>query len=59
MNWALALTASQFLFPPNATLEQRQAVLKKFFSPQPGERLTVKPRAGACERLLVGTLETR
>lgn len=50
MNWALALTASQLLFPPNATLEQRQAVLKKFFSPEPGKMLTVTQRAVAVER---------
>lgn len=50
MNWALALTASQLLFPPNSTLEQRQAVLKKFFSPMPGEMLTVTDRAVAVER---------
>jgi hypothetical protein len=50
MNGALALIASQLIFPANATLEQRQAVLKNYFSPKPGELLSVTNRAMAVER---------
>jgi hypothetical protein len=42
--------ASQLLFPQGSTLEQRQAVLKAYFSPEPGRMLTVTPRAVAVER---------
>jgi hypothetical protein len=50
MNWALVLMASQSIFPEGSTLEQRQAILKKYFSPKPGEMLEVTPRAIAVER---------
>jgi hypothetical protein len=50
MNGFLALMASQLIFPEGTTLEQRQTVLKNFFSPRPGEMLEVTPRAIASER---------
>jgi hypothetical protein len=50
MNWALAVMASQLIFPESSTLSQRQAVLKNYFSPKPGEMLQVTPRAMAVER---------
>lgn len=50
MNLFLALVASQLLFPDGSTLEQRQAILKPFFSPQPGQMLTVTQRAVTVER---------
>jgi len=50
MNWALVLMASQLTFPEGSTMEQRQAILKKFFSPKPGELLHVTERAIAVER---------
>ncbi len=50
MNWALVLMASQLSFPEGATMEQRQAALKKYFSPMPGDMLEVTQRAMAVER---------
>ncbi|WP_141734701.1 hypothetical protein [Oligoflexus tunisiensis] len=50
MKLALAVMASQLMFPKGSTMEQRQALLKKFFRPPPGEMLRVTDRAIAVER---------
>jgi hypothetical protein len=44
------LMASQLMYPKGSTMEQRQALLKKYFRPAPGEMLHVTDRAMAVER---------
>lgn len=47
---ALSILANVIGLPPDATIEQRQERLKPFFSPRPGEMLSVTQRAVTVER---------
>ncbi len=50
MSLLLAMLASNLSFPADATIEQRQERLKPYFSPRPGEMLTVTERAVVIEK---------